>query len=39
MFASAISDTLIRLDEEDPPLRARLLIGLAMALYYVEGER
>jgi DNA-binding SARP family transcriptional activator len=38
-IVSAISDALARLDERDSPLRARLLTGLAMALYYREGER
>jgi DNA-binding SARP family transcriptional activator len=36
---STISAALARLDESDSPLRARLLSGLAVALYYREGDR
>ena len=36
---SALSDVLARLDDRDSALRSRLLAGLAVALYYREGER
>jgi DNA-binding SARP family transcriptional activator len=38
-IVNSISDALARLDERDSALRARLLSGLAVALYYREGER
>jgi hypothetical protein len=36
---AAISVAVERIGEEDSPLRARLMSGLAVALYYREGER
>jgi DNA-binding SARP family transcriptional activator/tetratricopeptide (TPR) repeat protein len=38
-IVDSISAALARLDETDSALRARLLSGLAVALYYREGER